>query len=1329
MNKSMVTVLVAILMVTVTFTAINSSVDDVYGTTEPLEGSLDVSNRTNKETHTYAGRSWVVIKEATEEQYVRDTLGWGCLIIDTDVVERRAFAGKSIDYILLTENVERIEAYAFQNCTNLKGIEKIGNGQVSMEENAFYGCTSLKMIDLRTYGSVDPDAVPSGCTAFVVVRDGENPPNIDRGQLVHVDDPTGTMYLIRVTSSGDIEVLYLGDGLVQFTDHNGDRGTWTRSAMGSGYLYSHTPRANSDVYIGNLQVEIDYNGAFGLNDCILEMTDGINQLEVPDTTVTGASFPGWKDKNTGTVYGTSLSAETINANGAYILDLVMNGDSFQIDFNTDGIPASENAETVSSQTYYSGMNYPTIPDTARYTMKGWIMEGDVNCTVYEMGTPVTTYGTQTLNAVWEPKTTAIWNVCYVDFAGVEIGTATQVGHNGTFTVGDLIPDDMPVDTIFTGWSHDGNRYVANDEITVTTDIVLTPENRPANGYTVTYIDGGRIIHTEDVIEARTYTVTIDDLRSDGDYVFNGWNLDDTKPGIHKNDTFIITGDHTLTAEFRTKSVFTLTFYNDSVEFKKGVVKEGESFLINFDDPEADGKVFQNWNVRGTDTTYGFGDTILPTSDIELDAIWESLPRYIISFKDGDDPIHQTTVGVGEGYSIDIQDPSNDAERIFLGWNIDGTTGTYRYNDPVTIGGDTEFIATWKIRETYELKFMIDDTLFMMDSVREGFDYTIDFEGPEDTDEAFFIGWNVYNQTKCTGDSFHTSGDMDIESVWKDREVYTVSFIDGTKKLHSVVAIEGLEFKVDVPDPSDDQERIFLGWSLDGSPKLLQLGSTIEITKDTSIDSEWRSREVYEVIYKDDGKIISTDTSTEGFSFTIDQNDPDDTSESIFVGWSVGNKTYCKGDSIDITDDTEIIAEWMDRQTFTVTYLVDGKVHHMDTCKEGYDHIVFPNGPEDTPDKVFLGWTIDGDVLITGEIVIDEDTEISAKWRDREVYTISFIDGSTTLFTRKVTEGSTFTMDADDRPDDDDRIFMGWIESETGISVNGGDKFTPKSDTIISSVWRDRYTYTVIFMTSEGEIHRDTAKEGMPFVISVDDPTTGGSGKFVGWSMDGQKKLLTNGSSVILEGDSAFVAIWDGMTSYKVTYISDDIILQETRVTGGTEIRVGTAVLKEGHTLSHWSDGYSQRSDGSSYVVSRDVTFTAVWMADECFTLTFHLKNGSTSIVVDAEAEYTISVNPGTKEGYDFIGWSVGGDGTSLFLNGMSYRIVADMDLHPVWVPLIDNDPSEGKDDSIEDPVDVGNGDDGGSDDGRGLDKTAAAVVITATAIGMVGVFAAVIRRS
>ena len=190
-----------------------------------------------------------------------------------------------------------------------------------------------------------------------------------------------------------------------------------------------------------------------------------------------------------------------------------------------------------SQTVHKGTTVTLeAPTKEGYLFTGW---EDENKKIYPAGedgkVKITVTGAMTLTAVWKDRT---FTVTYVLLDGKTRTETAAYGQNVT------LGEEPRTGYTFVGWKDGEKMYHAGKTITVTGDMTLTAVWE-ARSFTVTYV----LLNGETRTEKAAYgkTVTLSEEPRTG-YTFVGWK--DSEKVYHAGETITVTGDMTLTAEWK-----------------------------------------------------------------------------------------------------------------------------------------------------------------------------------------------------------------------------------------------------------------------------------------------------------------------------------------------------------------------------------------------------------------------------------------------------------------------------------------------------------------------------------------------------------------------------------------------------------------------------------------------------------------------------------------------------------------------------------------------------------------------------------------------------------
>ena len=301
---------------------------------------------------------------------------------------------------------------------------------------------------------------------------------------------------------------------------------------------------------GGIYLDMSMNVSDGSNKIYNNTADGHGadiclekgaSITLPDAAGMGATFgdsginiDGWyKDKPR---YDPSKDVDPVD-----VSETLTNPRSLVASYKADPvrieIDANGGKGGSSSQTVQKGTNVTLeAPTKEGHLFKGWKDEKGNSYPAGEDGkVKITVTGAMTLTAAWEART---FTVTYVLLDGKTRTETAAYGQNVT------LGEEPRTGYTFVGWKDGEKVYQAGETITVTGDMTLTAVWE-ARTFTVTYVllDG----KTRTETAAYGKTVTLGEEPRTG-YTFVGWK--DSEKVYHAGETITVTGDMTLTAEWK-----------------------------------------------------------------------------------------------------------------------------------------------------------------------------------------------------------------------------------------------------------------------------------------------------------------------------------------------------------------------------------------------------------------------------------------------------------------------------------------------------------------------------------------------------------------------------------------------------------------------------------------------------------------------------------------------------------------------------------------------------------------------------------------------------------
>ncbi len=163
----------------------------------------------------------------------------------------------------------------------------------------------------------------------------------------------------------------------------------------------------------------------------------------------------------------------------------------------------------------------------------------------------------------------------------------------------------------------------------------------------------------------------------------------------------------------------------------------------------------------------------------------------------------------------------------------------------------------------------------------------------------FKGWKDGEKVHRAGETITVTGNMTLTAVW-EAQSFTVTYVLLDGKTRTETAAYGKTVTL-VEEPRTGYT--FVGWN-DGE-KVRQAGETITVTGNVTLTAVWEARTFTVTYVLLDGK-TRTETAAYGQNVTLGE---EPRTGYTFVGWKDGEKVYHAGETITVTGDMTLTAEW------------------------------------------------------------------------------------------------------------------------------------------------------------------------------------------------------------------------------------------------------------------------------------------------------------------------------------------------------------------------------------------------------------------------------------
>ena len=652
-------------------------------------------------------------------------------------------------------------------------------------------------------------------------------------------------------------------------------------------------------------------------------------------------------------------------------------------------------------------------------------------------------------------------------------------------------------------------------------------------------------------------------------------------------------------------------------------------------------VFDGWKQVGTKDVIDVNSNIV-TADMDYEAVFVKKVHNVEFYSNGN--LYETQT-VGHECLVNAPENPSLSGYSFVGWSLveNGTCAklsSSEITDSVKLYAIFEEADTKNVKANFFVNGDLHDTQVIKNSASPKLPKSPQVKGKE------FLGWSLTDGGAIINpESMKVSKDATLYAVLADSNEeadFNVKFyVDGACVETQTVA-EGE--KAMLPVAPLKEGYVFTGWSKTKGGKSVSVDH-YNVFADTSLyalfEAKAEGKNYYEVMFNADGVEYSyQEIASAGYASA--PISPTRTN-GVFVGWSdTNNGNVVSLDSYAINKNTTFYAifEYKRPVSYGISFMVDEIVYKTqsveansapalvaDPVKEGY---------------VFKGWAKSkhGDVVDLGKEKVTYNTTYHAVFElkeDKEYYKVSFYTDSEIYTEIEVVEGGLLNLPAE--PEKKNCSFLGWSKTQGGKPERVEQIIT--SNVTYYAVFREIKKYTVTFNV-DGKVYSKASVIENGFAKA---PLKNPSKKnyiFKGWSDEKNGEVISL-STVAINEDIEFYAIFENTLKYKVTFIVDGETYDEQHVFENEQLDLPTNPVKDGFKFKGWS--YEPDGDAvsvSDVTITKDTTFYAVFEEKEekqYFTVTFYVDSKIyISLEVAEDEKLTIPSDP-SKKGYNFKGWA------------------------------------------------------------------------------------------
>ena len=452
-----------------------------------------------------------------------------------------------------------------------------------------------------------------------------------------------------------------------------------------------------------------------------------------------------------------------------------------------------------------------------------------------------------------------------------------------------------------------------------------------------------------------------------------------------------------------------------------------------------------------------GDTVVINGDTNFYAKWERIPRTVtFSPGSGSGTMASLTVGQGEQLTLPactFNPPSLPGTTYsFDRWKIG--TSLYNPGSKVTITGNTTVTATWK-SDTVLVEFLPNGGTGKMASpiLSKGDTYTLPENGFTPPAGKAFLYWNVSSYGKYLGPGavITVMNDITVKPMWRNAVISfdpnggagTIAPVTMSDSMNGIYSFPSCSF-------TPPANKTFYSWLIVNVSR--QPGESLPIYGDRVAKALWVDR-MYTVSFihgSDSSGTMSPVQVTSGSVYTFPACTFTPPSGKVFRGWLLSGKVYHQGETVTVTGNMQLYAEWQENpnNVYTLTFDGDGLAGSMPSIsvKSG-ETITLPECMFEVPEtKRFIYWNVSsiGYRQPGVTITMSQNMTATAVWQNKPLRSVNFktngLYQGTLPAMQRVYDGN---LAVEPEPlQKDGFIFVGWFTNMTTSESARWDFSTP-----------------------------------------------------------------------------------------------------------------------------------------------------------------------------------------------------------------------------------------------------------------------------------------------
>ncbi len=795
---------------------------------------------------------------------------------------------------------------------------------------------------------------------------------------------------------------------------------------------------------------------------------------------------------------------------------------------------------------------------------------------------------------------------------------------------------------------ENNVYSLTDAVANNKNIIIKVYY--TDGYNIYYngngFTGGRLPEdTKIYYEGDSATILDSGSMVRENYEFKGWSLvggDENTVDFAPEATITFeSADINLFAVWEANAKYSVTYNGNGntggsapVDALSPYFAGSMAEVLGRGDLEKTNYIFIGWNTDANANTaeYEQGDTIEISDDITLYAIWEELPQYTVTYKDSLDSDASVSENLYVNSKVNVKSVEEvgfaHSEYDFAGWSVSDESYSTEIGTEITVLSDVTYTAQWTPKN-YDVIYLAQDGTEIAtqkhpfnSSVTVGRDVT----APTITGKTF-SGWELVEGGVTVADGKFTmpAKTVKFKAAYENIK-YTVTYVVAgtipagyTKPADAQYNYGDTVTIADAPTGYDTARYNFSGWKssnvdiTSGSFTMPDIESRV-----VTITGTFTENEKVNLIYNANGgtpesAVPATESAYTTLNTTV--KNPDESFGKIghkFIGWNTNadgsGSRYEKGDSLNLTSDLTLYAEW-EKAQFTVEYYPETGDTPIASQQYTYQSNVTVGENVTAPKvsgKVFFEWKMieggvtvsDGQFTMPANVVKFRATYTAIEYSVKYVLAGAVPDGITApTDTASYHYEDNVTLKAVPSGYDTARYsFSGW--SATDVVISDGSFTMPDVASrvvTITGTFTENEKVNLVYNANGGTPEdsvpaAQSAYKSLSTIVKAADSSFGKLGyEFTGWNTkaNGTGDSYAVGATIEITVDTTLYAQWK-KASFNVEYYGEggtDLIQcksyeYEANVTVGENI-VAPSVI--GKVFTGWQliDNTQTDSEGTA----------------------------------------------------------------------------------------------------------------------------------------------------